>query len=72
MDKFCCLQYDALKTAKGNQFPEKLLEDYLEISKDIFMSRDIKSDFFLKNLKENLIPLYQLACNQGFQVWEKR
>ncbi|MFC2155432.1 HNH endonuclease domain-containing protein [Acidobacteriota bacterium] len=70
MDKFCHLQYDALKTALSNQFPEELLGDYIEISKDIFLSRNIKSDIFVKNLKESLIPLYQLAYNQGFQVWD--
>lgn len=70
LDKFCSLQYFAFKTARENNFPIKLLEDYIEIIRDITFSRNIKSNIFVKKLRENLIPLYQLAANQGYTVWE--
>lgn len=70
LDKFCNLQYYAFKTALEKKFPMRLVEDYIEIARDIIFSKNIRSDIFVRNLKENIIPLYQLARNQGFPVWE--
>ncbi|NIM13406.1 MAG: HNH endonuclease [Candidatus Aminicenantes bacterium] len=70
LDKFCNLQYYAFITALEKKFPMRLVEDYIEIARDIIFSKNIRSDIFVRNLKENIIPLYQLARNQGFPVWE--
>lgn len=70
LDKFCNLHYHAFKTALTKQFSTKLLEDYIEISGEMIFSRDIRNEVFVNNLRDNLIPLHQLAFNQGFPVWE--
>ena len=69
LDKFCGLQYFALRIALGHNLSRKLLDDYTDISRDNALSRNIKKDTFIRNLKESLIPLYQLAQNQGYLVW---
>lgn len=69
LDKFCGLQYFALQTALEHNLSRKLLDDYTDISRYNTLSRDIKKDMFVQNLKESLVPLYQLAHNQGYLVW---
>ncbi|MGD2085009.1 MAG: HNH endonuclease domain-containing protein [Candidatus Aminicenantes bacterium] len=70
LEKFCQLQYLALKIAMDINIEMRLLEDYFEINRDIMITRNLNRNAFIKNLKEHLIPLYQLAYNQGFPVWE--
>lgn len=72
LERFCDLQYTAVKTALDRDFSMRQLEDYFEISRDIIFSRNMQRDVFVQKLKENLIPLYQLAYNQGFPVWKNQ
>lgn len=70
LENFCKIQYIGFKTAIENQFSPKLLEDYYVILKEDYLLKNIAEDTFTKKLKENIIPLYQIAENQGFTVWE--
>ncbi len=70
LDKFCQLQYFAFRTAEEHKLPNKLLDDYKDISRGNTRPRNIKRDIFVRNLKESLVPLYQLAHNQGYLVWK--
>ena len=70
LDKFCALHYFAVRAALEHKLPRKLLDDYIEISRGSALSGNIKRDIFVRNLKESLVPLYQLARNQGYIVWK--
>ncbi len=53
-----------------NGLSMRMLEDYIEVVRDVALSRDIGKGEFKGRLKENILPLFQLASNQGYQVWE--
>ncbi|MCP4216136.1 MAG: HNH endonuclease, partial [bacterium] len=70
LDKFCDLHFAAYRAAFDNGISMRLLEDYIEVLRDISFSRDVGSVEFKGRLKESIRPLFQLASNQGYQVWE--
>ena len=70
LNKFCQLQADSFKLALNHDLSAKYLEDYLEINKNIRLSKEIPKEYFINSLKETITPIYQIAKNQGFIVWE--
>ena len=71
LNKFCQLQAEGFKLALKHDLSEKYIEDYLEINKNIRLSKDIPQEYFIKSLKETITPIHQIAKNQGFLVWDK-
>ena len=71
LNNFCETQYTGLKVALNNNFPKKEIEDYFTIIKDIEYKKDFSKDIFIKNLKDTIVPIYQIAKNQGFLLWNK-
>lgn len=53
---------------KDKKKHKKALESYLDIDINIFNDELIKGDFIQK-LKDTIIPLHQIASNQGFEIW---
>lgn len=77
MESFCELQYTAFSVIKqGNKLPQKYLDDYLTIDRELYNIdiHDIESKaIFLKLLKNTIMPLYQIAINQGYSSnWENK
>ena len=68
LDRFCDIQYRAFYTALEHGFPKKSLEDYLEIP-GITLSTEIPAHDFTTSLRDTIMPLYQIARNQGFGMW---
>ena len=66
---FSELQYNAFNTAMGINISYKLLEDYLTLPK-IILTKNFPKKRFILSLKETIQPLYQVAVNQGFEIWE--
>ena len=71
LDKYCNIQYIGLKTALNYNFGKKEIEDYFTISKIMNLNKDIPKEFFVENLKNTIMPIYQIAYNQGFMIWGK-
>lgn len=71
LDKFCECQYQAFIKAKKLQVPKKVMEQYLNVKRDIFCigESDAGHDVFLQALKQTIEPLYQIANNQGYGIW---
>ena len=70
LNKFCQLQADGFKLALKHDLSEKYLEDYLETNKNLSLSKDIPDQYFINSLKETITPIYQIAKNQGFMIWD--
>ena len=70
LESYCDLQYLGLKTALKHNFCQKELEDYFTISRNIDLKKEISKEYFVKNLKDTINPIYQIAQNQGFIIWE--
>ena len=71
LDKYCDIQYIGLKTALNYNFGRKEIEDYFTISKNINLNKDISKEYFVENLRNTIMPIYQIAYNQGFMIWDK-
>ena len=71
LNKFCEMQYMGLKTALNNNFRKKEIEDYITIMKDMDYKKDFPKRHFIENLQDTIIPVYQIAKNQGFLLWNK-
>lgn len=71
LDKFCECQYQAFLKAKELQVSKKVMEQYLNVKRDIFSigKSDIGHDVFLQAMKQTIEPLYQIANNQGYGIW---
>lgn len=50
---------------------KKHLEGYLSINIAASNQRRIEKEEFNQKLKANIEPLYQIAFNQGYGVWER-
>ncbi|MCF8019478.1 MAG: HNH endonuclease [Vallitaleaceae bacterium] len=74
--EFCDLQYRAINYMKQSTSNQKILEDYLTIGGSDTTASIIKKgvqvdeEIFTESIKSNLVPIYQIAYNQGFEVWE--
>lgn len=75
MDKFCDIQYSAFSMIRQDKRSKKILEDYLTINKKLDLNyllnknREISKSEFSDSLKATICPLYQIAYNQGYEVW---
>lgn len=73
-DGFCECQAFAIATMK-QQKEHKLLEDYFSIGDDEWVhhlkySSEIPIEMIQKNLRKTIVPIHQIAINQGFRLWE--
>lgn len=75
LDIFCEIQYIGINYMK-DKCSSKLLEDYIDINRTINIKEicEVKSEInrekFIKDLKSTIIPLYEIAYNQGFSEWK--
>lgn len=78
MDKFCEEQYSAFMYFRKDKTAKQYLEDYLNINKKIDITSIVKTDIsvtresFYDSLKSTLMPLYQIAYNQGYEIWNNK
>lgn len=68
LEGFCSIQYKAFKTSIQYQEVQKVVEDYFLLDKKITTNVDF--DTFVSVLRSNIIPLHQIAVNQGFPLWK--
>ena len=72
MDKFCEIQHGSFDIMKRNHKRyKKNLEVYLAINIAANGIRKIEKEEFNRSLRATIDPLYQIAYNQGYGVWEK-
>lgn len=77
MNKFCDVQYQAFNVIRKKQ-NKKLLEEYLTINKKLDLNkllntnRDISEKEFNNSLESTVKPLFQIAYNQGYLLWENQ
>jgi len=72
IDKFSTFQYQTFLAARREHVSEKILESYLTIKKDIFLIQDGQDkgrEIFEEAIKNTIKPLYQIACNHGYELW---
>lgn len=73
---FCELQFKSFDFMRKNEKGRKILEDYNNINLDISFNKDtrlyepIKKEIFISSIEQTIKPLYQIAYNQGFNIWE--
>lgn len=73
LEHFCRVQYKAFDTVRQSGKMNKLLEDYHNIH--IILRQDsngiyekVEEETFCKALSDTIIPLHQIALNQGYSV----
>ena len=70
LDSFCEIQFNFVSMLKTNKTKyKKALESYLEIDINIF-DIEISKMEFIEKMKKTIIPLHQIANNQGFKIWD--
>lgn len=73
---FCELQFKSFDFMRKNEKGRKILEDYNNINLDMSFNKDtklyepIKKEIFIGSIEKTIKPLYQIAYNQGFNIWE--
>ncbi|MGG7078404.1 HNH endonuclease domain-containing protein [Clostridium sardiniense] len=73
---FCELQFKSFDFMRKNEKGRKILEDYNNINLDMSFNKDtklyepIKKEIFISSIEQTIKPLYQIAYNQGFNIWE--
>ena len=74
IEKFCDIQYSAYTIIRENKSLRNNLEDYLTINRqaDISYLRQGKmlKDEFVDSIKSTVSPLFHIAYNQGYGLWE--
>lgn len=74
--EFCQLQYQAIQHMKESSGNQKLLESYYNISygrqleEIVVKGLQLDEEAFCGNLKDTIVPVYQIARNSGFEIWE--
>ena len=49
---------------------QKLVQDYFTVDKRLIIDdRMIPKKQFVRSLKDTILPLYQIAFNQGYSLW---
>ena len=66
---FADVQFRAFDLNRRKNINKKIIEDYLLL--DSQMNENIKENQFKEILKDNISPLYRIARNTGFTVWDK-
>lgn len=67
--------FSRINCARKNQENKKLLLEYLDINTKLTINEifNVKSEInqlqFNEDLKNTIMPLYQIAYNQGFDEW---
>lgn len=69
LDIFCQEQFKAFKLALKYNFPKNDLEDYLTLS-NVELNLNLPETVFIDSLKKSIVPLHQIAANQGFNIWK--
>ncbi|HOJ11805.1 MAG TPA: HNH endonuclease domain-containing protein [Clostridiales bacterium] len=73
IDRFCDIQYSAFNIIRKNKAFRNYLEDYLTINKKLDLNsllyNNISKHEFSDSIKSNIIPLFQIAYNQGYDLW---
>ena len=69
---FCEQQFDAVMAARQVGKHSKVIESYLEVDPHVFEYErsDVSKKSFSKAIRNAVVPLYQIASNQGFPVWK--
>lgn len=73
---FCELQFKSFDFMRKNEKGRKILEDYNNINLNMSFNKDtrlyepIKKEIFISSIEQTIKPLYQIAYNQGFNIWE--
>lgn len=71
--KFCEYQYRAFVAAQNiPRIRKSTLEQFLTVREDIFQigADDRGHDAFITSMKNTIEPLYQIASNQGYTIWQ--
>jgi len=75
IESFCDVQYLAFSIARSKRETKKFLEDYLSINRKLDLNdlinakKEITKAEFEDSLKSTILPLYQIAFNQGYELW---
>ena len=71
LQPFCAQQFDALMTVRKLGGHKKIMESYLTIDARIleYDRTEASLEHFSKTLQNTIIPLHQIALNQGFPLW---
>lgn len=69
---FCEQQFNAVMVARQSSKHAKVIESYLEVDPHVFEYEcsNASKESFSKAIRNAIVPLYQIASNQGFPVWE--
>lgn len=75
LNEFCEVQFSAFQVIRRNKAMSKLLEDYMHLNASLVYdvknnAKGMTKDSFVNSLKDTIMPLYQIAYNQGYGVWE--
>ena len=68
---FCEQQFDALMTLRRTGRHRKMLESYALIDADVmaYERTDASLESFTDSVTKVIVPLHQIAANQGFPTW---
>ena len=68
---FCLQQFDAFMTIKALGRHRKIIEAYLAVDSHAleYERTDASAQSFCNSVQDAILPLYQIARNQGFPVW---
>lgn len=68
---FCEQQFDALVTLKGTGRHKKVFESYVQIDAAAMQYERTEAalDSFTESITKVIVPLHQIAANQGFPAW---
>lgn len=72
LKSFAGQQFDALMAVRETGRHKKLLEAYLPVDAEIYAYEDTEEcrAFFRANIENAIKPLWQIARNQGFGLWQ--
>lgn len=76
IDNFCSIQYSAFSLARNKKGPKNFLEDYLTINRKFDLNDLVRSEKeitrreFDDSLKSTINPLFEIAYNQGYELWQ--
>ena len=80
LDTYCLNHYEAFTTTKeryrDNPKKKVVLEDYLNLGGNLNSEEilhddvEVSAEVFVDSMKQTIIPLYQIAHNQGFEIWQ--
>lgn len=76
LESYCHIHYEAFEFMKRSGKHKKHMEDYLSIGGRLgsmeILNPDIQvgEEAFVDSMKSAIMPVYQIAYNQGFEVWE--